>query len=244
MRNICLTVCLLASNAFAGDPGPCDFDCNSAKILVGFTLFIVDSGEPLATVTIDGDGNETVYTPGGAIAGPDYGPVLVFEHTEIGMLIHFGADAPPMGLPDGVVCCNNVGQESTVFWPDGTETFTAPDHGFGHKDPASLGLVTVEAETTWCASIFDDPSDCRPEITVMGCSQCCCSNNIGCANPSWRLTEVVDPDANNDGIVDVIDLILVVCELHNTNCQGNEIDDIVNIILHWGQIVPLPSDCE
>lgn len=52
---------------------------------------------------------------------------------------------------------------------------------------------------------------------------------------------VIDVDANDDGIVDILDLVAVVCSDHDTRCDDiYDAEDVVDVILRWGQEVPIP----
>ena len=55
---------------------------------------------------------------------------------------------------------------------------------------------------------------------------------------------VVDPDTNDDGVIDILDLISVACCDHDTRCDGIcDAEDLIDVIMYWGQEVPIPN-CE
>ena len=243
----------LTSIALAGGD-PCDFECNVSSQLVGFAVYDVSSGAtlwPAYMLRIDEAGQTPylMYEDGTIteLGGFEWGPPKVLEGTTIGIRLLQGADSPPFPQP-GVINCNVIETSATVFWPDGSSEFVElPDYGFGHEDPASLGFTQTDGATTYCASMVDDPT-CHPKVVVEFCGRPCSSNSQACQLVAWWMTRVVNPDVSGpegfgvpDGVIDVHDLIYVVCAHADVNCDGVvDADDIICVLLFWGQTMPDP----
>ena len=187
-----------------------------------------------------------VFDSDGQPRGGDLFPVFL-----VGEMVHprivIGANGPQtcasfienFGMPPCEGCHGTV----LLHYPDGStwpEDGTPLEHG-----PWGFGCVDHPAAyDVWAPAFEACQTDgiCRHVLHLEH------SGVMNSPNPCTRNADVVMPytvidvDANDDGIVDVRDLVAVVCCEHETRCNDEcDIEDIVDVILHWGMVVPIPS---